>query len=168
MATDERIKFHRKQRDITQKYLGMSIDFDEKNADVRIAQYESGKRTPKEDILNKIAKVFDVSPKALDVPDIDSYEGIMHTLFTLEDLYGLQINNIDGEICLTLDKTKGHTYLSMFEMLNAWYKESSKLKFDEITKDEYDYWRYNYPRIEEERTKAKLDTVRAERAALNT
>ena len=91
----------------------------------------------------------------------------MHTLFTLEDLYGLQINNIDGEICLTLDKTKGHTYLSMFEMLNAWYKESSKLKFDEITKDEYDYWRYNYPRIEEERTKAKLDAMRAERAAQN-
>lgn len=28
---------------------------------------------------------------ALDVPHIDSYEGLMHTLFALEDIYGLKL-----------------------------------------------------------------------------
>ena len=27
--------------------------------------------------------------QALDIPDIDSYIGLMHTLFALEDIYGL-------------------------------------------------------------------------------
>ena len=43
----------------------------------------------------------------------------MHTLFTLEDLYGLHIGEIDGELCLRLDKSKGTTYLSMFDMFHA-------------------------------------------------
>ena len=70
---------------MTQKYLGMALGFPEKSADVRLAQYENGSRTPKADVTAALAKVLDISPKALDVPDIDSYTGLMHTLFTLED-----------------------------------------------------------------------------------
>ena len=66
-----------------------------------------------------MADIFEVSPHALAVPDIDSYVGLMHTLFTLEDLYGLHIDEIDGELCLRLDKSKGTTYLSMFDMFHA-------------------------------------------------
>ena len=51
-----------------------------------MAQYESGTRTPKADVTNELAKVLEVSPLALTVPDIDSYDGIMHTLFTMEEL----------------------------------------------------------------------------------
>ncbi len=53
--------------------------------------------------------MLDVSPKALDVPDIDSYVGLMHTLFTLEDRYGLKINEMDGEVCLKVDVRKTRT-----------------------------------------------------------
>ena len=31
----------------------------------------------------------------------------MHTLFTLEDLYGLTVSKSDGEICLKVDTSKG-------------------------------------------------------------
>ena len=31
----------------------------------------------------------------------------MHTLFTLEDLYGLTVSEADGEICLKVDTSKG-------------------------------------------------------------
>jgi len=65
----------------------------------------------------------------------------MHTLFALEDLYGLKINSIDGEVCLTLDKHKGMTYVSMFEMFYVWQKEAEKLKNGEITKEQYDQWK---------------------------
>lgn len=93
-----------------------------------------------------MADIFEVSPHALAVPDIDSYVGLMHTLFTLEDLYGLHIDEIDGELCLRLDKAKGTTYLSMFDMFHAWQEQAEKLKSGEITQEEYDQWRYNYPK----------------------
>ena len=145
MAIGERIRFIRNLRGMTQKYLGMQIGFDEKTADVRMAQYESGTRTPKENYVAEIANALDVSPKALDLPDIDSYVGLAHTLFALEDIYGVQIGEIDGEVCLRLDKFKGTTYLSMYDMFSAWQHEAEKLRNGDITKDEYDSWRYNYP-----------------------
>ena len=146
MATGERIRHIRNLRRMTQKQLGLAIGFDEKTADIRIAQYESGTRTPKEKLLADIATALEVSPQALDLPDMDSYVGLTHTLFALEDLYGLQIGEIDGEICLRLDKLKGMTYLSMLDMFMAWQGEAEKLKNEEISKEEYDDWRYNYPK----------------------
>ena len=74
------------------------------------------------------------------------YLSVPHTLFTLEDLYGLHIDEIDGELCLQLDKSKGTTYLSMFDMFHAWQEQAEKLKSGEITQEEYDQWRYNYPK----------------------
>ena len=106
MAIGERIHHFRLLRGFTQKYLGQQLGFSDSQADVRIAQYEKGARSPKEKYLNALADIFEVSPHALAVPDIDSYVGLMHTLFTLEDLYGLHIDEIDGELCLRLDKAK--------------------------------------------------------------
>ena len=91
MAIGERIQFFRKLRGMTQKYLGTQVGFPEKSADVRLAQYETGTRTPKADMTAALANILDVSPLALSVPDIDSYLGLMHTLFTLEDRYGLKV-----------------------------------------------------------------------------
>ena len=145
MAIGERIRFIRNLRGMTQKYLGIQVGFPEKTADFRMAQYESGSRTPKADLVNELAKVFEVSPKALTVPDIESYDGIMHTLFTLEDLYGIRIDKLDGELCIRLDKGMGVNYITMFEMFSAWQEQAEKLKSGEITKEEYDHWRYNYP-----------------------
>ena len=86
MAIGERIHHFRLLRGFTQKYLGQQLGFSDSQADVRIAQYEKGARSPKEKYLNALADIFEVSPHALAVPDIDSYVGLMHTLFTLEDL----------------------------------------------------------------------------------
>ena len=145
MAIGERIRFFRNLCGMTQKYLGQVVGFPEKTADIRMAQYESGSRTPKADLTNTLAQVFEVSPQALTVPDIDSYNGLMHTLFTLEDLYGLKITELDGEVCLHLDKGMGTNYITMFDMFSAWEEHAEKYKNGEITKGEYDHWRYNYP-----------------------
>lgn len=148
MAIGERIRFFRNMKGITQKYLGITVGFPEKSADVRMAQYETGTRTPKADLTNKLSDFFGISPSALTVPDIDTDIGLMHTLFTLEDLRGLTIGEIDGEICLRLDKSKGNTYVSMLEMLSAWAEQAEKLRTGEITKEDYDRWRYNYPKYD--------------------
>jgi transcriptional regulator with XRE-family HTH domain len=138
-------------RGLTQRELGLAVGFGEKSADVRIAQYESGTRTPKEKMIADIAKVLRVSSQALTVPDIKSCVGLAHTLFALEDLYGIQINQAGGLYCLTLDKYKNPGYISMLEMFISWHTEMEKLKKGEITEDEYNTWRYTYPKIETER-----------------
>ncbi len=161
MAIGERIRFLRNLRGMTQKYLGMKVGFSESTAEVRMAQYENGARTPKEKMIADFASILDVSTHALTVPDIDTDIGLMHTLFTLEDLRGLTIGEIDGEVCLRLDKSKGMTYVGMLDIFMAWQKESEKLKAGEITKEEYDIWRYNYPRIDAEQLKTELDIRRA-------
>lgn len=65
MTIGEKIKNARNLRGLTQKELGMELGFDEKSADVRIAQYESGTRTPKSELLSEIANVLDVNVNSL-------------------------------------------------------------------------------------------------------
>lgn len=77
--------------------MGIQVGYPEKTADIRIAQYESGSRGPKADTINTLAEVLGVSTQALTVPDIDSYTGLMHTLFTLEDLYGIRIDKVPSQ-----------------------------------------------------------------------
>lgn len=165
MAIGERIHHFRLLHGFTQKYLGQMLGFSDTQADVRIAQYEKGSRSPKEKYLNALAEIFEVSPHALAVPDIDSYVGLMHTLFAIEDLYGLHIGEIDGEPCLRLDNTKGIDYLSMFDMFQAWQKQAAKLDAGEITKEEYDEWRYTYPQKEAAESKKSLDVLRTKKKA---
>ena len=49
MAIGERIRFFRNLRGMTQKWLGQAVGFPQKTADIRMAQYESGSRTPKDE-----------------------------------------------------------------------------------------------------------------------
>ena len=107
MAIGERIHFFRTLRGMTQKYLGMAVGFPERSADVRLAQYETGTRTPKADLTAALAHTLDVSPQALSVPDIDNYIGLAHTLFALEDVYSLKVIEADGRACLQADIFQG-------------------------------------------------------------
>ena len=76
MAIGERIHFFRLLRGMTQKYLGTIIGFPERSADVRLAQYETGTRKPKAELTAALAQALDVSPHALDVPDLsESQQG---------------------------------------------------------------------------------------------
>lgn len=62
----------------------------------------------------------------------------MHTLFTLEDLCGLSVAEVDDEVCIKLDKSNGKTYNEMSQMLFAWLEQANKLEAGEITKEQYD------------------------------
>ena len=156
MAIGERIHFFRTMRGMTQKYLGMALGFPEKSADVRLAQYENGSRTPKADVTAALAQVLDVSPKALDVPDIDSYTGLMHTLFALEDRYGLTIETRDGEVLFRIDPRKGKDATRISELVCAWAAIAKKYHAGEISRDEYDKWRYYYPQYDDTQITTKV------------
>lgn len=160
MAIGERIRFFRNLKGMTQKFLGVKVGFPEKTADIRLAQYESGTRTPKSDLTEALADALGVSTMALNVPDIDTDLGFMHTLFALEDIYGLKIDKLDDEICIRLDKNRGTSYFSLLERFTAWQKEAEKYRNGEISKEEYDRWRYTYPEVEAQRTREALDVLK--------
>lgn len=149
MAIGERIRFFRNLRGMTQKYLGTVVGFPEKTADIRMAQYESGSRTPKADLTESLAGVLGVSPLALSVPNIDSYLGLMHTLFTLEDRYGLTVEKGENGVSLRVDPRKGKDSAELSEMLNAWAEQAEKYRKGDISREDYDKWRYNYPKYDE-------------------
>lgn len=144
MAIGERIKRIRLMRGMTLKYLGEAVGFPANNADVRMAQYEKGTRSPKADLTKQIADVLGVAPEALDVPNIESYLSVMHTLFALEDNYGLRIDKLNDEVCIRLDKDNGSEYLTMLKMFTEWQEKAEQLRNGEITEEEYNDWRYNY------------------------
>ena len=114
-----------------------------------MAQYESGSRTPKADLTENLAGVLGVSPLALSVPNIDSYLGLMHTLFTLEDRYGLTIEKGENGVSMRVDPHKGKDAAVLSEMLNAWAEQSEKYRNGDISREDYDKWRYNYPKYDE-------------------
>ena len=142
MAIGERIRFFRNKKGVTQKYLGQVVGFPERSADVRMAQYETGSRTPKADLTKTLAGFFEVSTDALTVPDIDSDIGLMHTLFALEDIYGLQIGKLDGELCLHFNNIDAR--MKFRKDFNTWYTVLRRYQMGDITKEEYDQWRYTF------------------------
>ena len=145
MAFGERLRYFRTKRGLTQKMLGLMMGYPAKSADIRVAQYENGSRYPKDEVITVLANALEVHPKALGLPDIDSYIGLLHTMFALEDLYGLRIGTVEGEPFLFVDK-KGNTRAEEFyDMLRAWSLEAAKQESGEISREEFARWRYRYP-----------------------
>ena len=156
MAIGERIRFFRNLRGMTQKYLGQVVGFPEKTADIRMAQYESGSRTPKAELTESLANALGVSPLALSVPDIDSYLGLMHTLFTLEDRYGLTVETGENGVSLRVDPRKRKDAAELSEMLTAWAEQAERYRNGEINREDYDKWRYRYPEFDNIQRWAKV------------
>jgi len=73
----------------------------------------------------------------------------MHTLFTLEDRYGLTVDTGENGVSLRVDPRKGRDAAELFKMLTAWAEQSEKYHNGDINRDEYDKWRYNYPKFDE-------------------
>ena len=109
---------------MTMKYLGIAVGLPENSADIRISQYESGTRTPKDDLLFKIANELGVSPDTLSVPDLDAISGVMHTLFILEDLYSFRFTLVTS----TSDKLN--------KAINEWQRRYDSYSKGEINREQ--------------------------------
>ena len=83
----------------------------------------------------------------------------MHTLFTLEDRYGLEACECEDEVHLRVHIHKGRDAAELHRMLAAWGAVAAKLKAGEITKEEYDRWRYHYPELRHLRSVAQDHAV---------
>ena len=80
----------------------------------------------------------------------------MHTLFALEDNYGLMVSEMDGEVCLKVDVRKNKDATRLQEMLCSWQQAAAMLEAGEISKEYYDKWRYHYPEFDKTKCWAKV------------
>ncbi len=114
MWIGKNIKKVRKWRGITQEELGKALGIGEGSAGTRIAQYETGKRTPKGEILGKIAGVLFVNPKCLAAPKGYSEDDMIYRLLMLEDYFPemkLERNGRTGEVVINLQNKKINEFL---------------------------------------------------------
>ena len=141
----DKIKRIRKFRGITQKELGIAVGFDEKSADVRIAQYETGTRTPKQDLVEKIAEVLDVNPLYINNPEILGAENIMLLLFELDEHYPITIQDCKDE---DGNNRKGVCFGSILitDFLSEWQQRKKDLADGKISKAEYTEWKLGHPK----------------------
>jgi len=149
MAVGDRIKRVRNFRGLTQKELGLSLGYDEKAADVRVAQYESGTRTPKADTLKRIAELLDVNYRSLYEPTLYSAEDIMYTLFELDEHYN-STKIYDVEDISDPHYTETHKAVSfqsnlLDDLLSEWQQRKKDLADGVISKVEYMEWKLNWP-----------------------
>jgi len=144
MKIGERLKKFRTAKGLVQKQLGIMAGLSEP----AIRNYELGNRYPNAKQLEKIAGALGISPFAIADPNFDSYQELMHALFQLEDLYGLKPQNLDGRIVLEFDVIPINRIASDLQL---WNKELESLKNGEITQEQYDEWRYSFPRLQAER-----------------
>lgn len=82
----EKLKHLRKKNHLTQKQLGILIGFSESCADIRIAQYESGDRTPKEDTVKRLAEELGVPLEILTVPVLSEPKEYSAASFWMHEL----------------------------------------------------------------------------------
>ena len=82
-----KLKHLRQKNHLTQKELGIAMGFPEDTADIRIAQYESDVRTPKEDLVKLFAATLGVPVELFTVPVLSEpreYEAAEYWRYELE------------------------------------------------------------------------------------
>ena len=167
-----KIKRIRELRGWTQKDLGIKCGFPENSADVRIRQYESGKKIPRDTVLKTIAEVLEIDKLALYDANLIPYNRLYQALFDIEDFHGLHpVKKPDGMYL----EFNGETYLGIrtykhdFDsFLEKWYEmyqrslpnESDTEKDIENKKKEYTLWRYAYPMNSAKETSEQLNNLR--------
>ena len=139
MSTGENIKRIRKFRGMTQKELGIAIGIGEESASPRMAQYETNNRTPRKEMLNKMAVVLDVDPRNISIPTGYKEDDMIYRLLVLEDYFPemkLERNGRTGEVVINLQNKK------INEFLYQWGTIRGKRKQGMISEDEYMQWKY--------------------------
>ena len=150
MKTGQLIKQIRTARGMSQAELGVKVGL----TGDRIQKYENGARSPKEDMLIKIAAALDVNPIALSDPCMDTDTETMHTLFKLVNAYNLQLTKDNDNYALVIDTNCNlHQYIAM------WYDA-----LQSQTESEYYNWQWQYPdsavqAINEIKKKAIMDKM---------
>lgn len=149
MFTGSKLKSIRTFRKMTQKQLGLALGYDEKSADIRIAQYESNKRIPKEETLQAMANILNVNILSLRGSTAPyCAEDILSILFELDRSTPIELIDVkSNDPYDTRDRTAviiDHAILQKF--LKEWKIRKQELIDCSITDEEYQEWKLNWPK----------------------
>lgn len=153
MSVGKRIRKYRQLRKLSQKELGILTRMSEP----AIRNYELENRNPSVEQLQKIANALEISYFALANPDIDSYYGIMHTLFKLEEVVEITPYINEGEVYL---KIKDDTNSNIIKYIKEWDKVYKQFLSGEITGEDYEEWKITFPEYIAYNCKKKLPSKR--------
>ena len=67
---------------------------------------------------------------------------------------------MEGEPFLFVDKTGNKDAAELHSMLLAWSEQAEKLENGEITREDYDRWRYRYPEFDTTKHWVKVPSKR--------
>ena len=148
MTVGDRIKKARNAKGLTQKDLGVAIGFTALTADVRIAQYESGTRVPKEKVLFDLSRVLSVSLEYLSVPSFVTSKDVMLALMEFDDYNEAIFGEV--EYINSLGEPMKHTGIffnraDLESQLAEWAVVKKQLADGIISVEEYDKWKTNWP-----------------------
>lgn len=145
----QRIKAIREARGMTRAELGSFVGLDQN----RVQQYENGWRKPKLPLLKKFAYALRVNVLAFMDPALDSYVGVMHTLFRVEEKFDMRVVKKDGGYCLQFGDGKTGR---MNGYLQEWHDVRKALDYTtpNLTEEErkkkvldYNMFRWTFPGI---------------------
>lgn len=144
MSVGKRLKRIREFRKMTQMELGKKIDIanSDKACENRITQIERDNR-PAKNIVDQLASVLEVNPKAITMPDEDTFEMLMLTLFEYERTYNIH-PQIDEDGNVSISPTRDDP-MSPYGKIQAWANKYQELVSGKITEEDYEDWKYNYP-----------------------
>ena len=86
-----------------------------------------------------------MDPAVFRIPDIHNRAGLMQTFFALEDYAGWKLVKVDGRFAVVIGTaTAGPQKTFDDYVLQEWLDMQTALEQGEITRKEYDEWRYHY------------------------
>lgn len=153
MKIGEKIKKFRVNQGLSQKQLALIAGMSEP----AVRNYELGNRTPSFQQLERLALALKLSPYALANPCLENRHGVMQALFSMEDDFNLRPVEVDGQVMLCIDRQNKKPAPTLTEDdLRDWCRVAIELAEGEISQEEYDEWRYSYPRVKVEQEKRLL------------
>lgn len=153
----KRIRELREIRGLTRGQLGEKVGLDAN----RIRQYEIGSRTPKPELVIKLADALNVNPMSLYVPPITHYVGAMLAFFEMEDNYDIEPCMINNELYIKIGNND-----ILNEYIGEWYDKYSDIDYamqhaDTAIKKsnvfkEYNEWKLTYPHTTDTEKELKI------------
>ena len=129
------IKRYRKARKLTMEQLSEKSGINLST----LKKYETDNRTPRKEMLNKMAAVLDVDSRNISIPTGYREEDMIYRLLVLEDYFPemkLERNGKTGEVVINLQNKK------INDFLYQWGTIRGKKKQGMISEDEYMQWKY--------------------------
>ena len=152
LSQGARIAYVRQLRMMTQDELADKLGFTDDRKRRYITRYETNERVPKEDRLEELAKILNVSVNAIKPYNYTNPNDLIYTNIWMEELVPGYKMDIDA-----LDKVWYDSVIYLKYFVKSWRSMNQKLINEEINQKEYIEWKLNIDAVELEKTRGNID-----------